>query len=129
MAIVEFGSGARLTPSTQPRTARTEPCFDIIPAIPDGRADFEILRTRAKQPPTAHAGNAQLEELGDLVFVEQFRRGVRGRHYRGRVDRQSFVGGGLRDRLFSDLAILNFQFSISEAQPFDLFHGKQVDFT
>jgi hypothetical protein len=60
----------RAAASILPRTARIEPRFDIFPPISNGSADLQIFRTRAKQPPTALAGNAQLDGVCDLMFVQ-----------------------------------------------------------
>jgi len=115
--------------SIRPRTARTEPRFDIFPPISNGSADLQMLRTRAEQPPTAHAGNAQLEELGDFVFVYQSRRiGQRRRLDRSRGDWTGFLGGGFGNWLFGCLAMLVLQFNNPHVEPFDFFEGDQVDF-
>lgn len=68
-------------------SARSEPCFDILPPISNRCADLQVLGAAAEQSPTAHTGNAHLEKLGDLMLVHQFRRSVDWRLCRGRGDR------------------------------------------
>src|ERR1019366_1060793 len=40
------------------------------PAMSNGSADLHVLRPGTKKPPATHAGNTQLEELCDLMFVQ-----------------------------------------------------------
>ena len=109
--------------------ARTEPRFDILPPISNGSADLQIFRAGAKQPPTTHAGDAQLDELCDLMFIQQFGRIGQKRLHGCRGDRTGFVGGGFGNWLFGCLAMLILQFDNTHVEPFDFLEGDQVYFT
>ena len=108
----------------------TEPHLYVFWPVSNRSADLERFRAVSEQTPTAHSGNAQLEKLCDLMFVQQSSGVGQGRRFdRGRGDGRQFLDGRFWKRLFSSLAILNFQFSNSEVQALDLLEGKHVDFT
>jgi len=64
------------------------------------------------------------------MLVHQIgRTGCRRRCERGGGERRWFLSGGSGNRLFSGLAILNFEFDNPKVQPFDFLQGKHVDFS
>ena len=102
---------------------------DGVADIAHRSAYLQVLLSGADQR-KAHAGNAQLGEVCDLMFVQQFgNTGRRRRFDRYRVDWREFLNRWFGYGLFGDLAMLALQFDDPHIEPFDFLEGDQVDFT